>query len=131
MGVLLKNALEIENWCIENYGEKQIWERKLPNSKAENKEEKRLGRALGLLKQKMKQYEGQKLEEVENEEDRRILEIIRRLDEEYNPKKFKNKALQQAKQQRDEAKSKNNQAKELEQQVSEQLKKRGQVHDEQ
>ena len=79
----------------------------------------------------MKQYEGQKLEEVENEEDRRILEIIRRLDEEYNPKKFKQKALQQAKQQRDEAKSKNNQAKELEQQVSEQLKKRGQVHDEQ
>ena len=131
LGVLLKNALEIENWCIENYGEKQIWERKLPNSKAENKEEKRLGRALGLLKQKMKQYEGQKLEEVENEEDRRILEIIRRLDEEYNPKKFKQKALQQAKQQRDEAKSKNNQAKELEQQVSEQLKKRGQVHDEQ
>ena len=39
--------------------------------------------------------------------------------------------LQQAKQQRDEAKSKNNQAKELEQQVSEQLKKRGQTHEEQ
>ena len=39
--------------------------------------------------------------------------------------------LQQAKQQRDEAKDKNDQAKELEKQVEEQLKKRGQVHEEQ
>ena len=39
--------------------------------------------------------------------------------------------LRQAKKQRDNAKSKNDQAKELEKQVSEQLKKRGQVHEEQ
>ena len=39
--------------------------------------------------------------------------------------------LQQAKQQRDETKDKNNQAKELEKQVEEQLKKRGQVYEEQ
>ena len=31
----------------------------------------------------MKKYEGKELEEIENEEDRKIVEIIRRLDEEY------------------------------------------------
>ena len=30
----LRNALKIENWCKENYGEKPIWERKMPNKKA-------------------------------------------------------------------------------------------------
>ena len=39
--------------------------------------------------------------------------------------------IQQAKQQRDEAKIKNDKAKELEQQVSEELKKRGKNHEEQ
>ena len=62
------------------------------------------------------------------EEDRRIIEIVRRLEEEYNPKKIK---LKQAKQKRDDAREKNNKAKELEEQVSEQLKKRGQSHEEQ
>ena len=42
----------------------------------------------------------------------------------------RNKKLQKVKQQRDEAKTKNNQAKKLEQQVEEQLKKRGEKHEE-
>ena len=79
----LKNALAIENWCKRNYGDKPIWERKLPKTVSEDPEEQKLGRALNTLRTKLKQYEGKKLEEVENEEDRRILEIIRRLDEGY------------------------------------------------
>ena len=84
---VLKNALEIENWCKENYEDKQLSERKLPTKSAKNEKEKRLGHALGNLRQKLKQYEGKELEEVENEEDRRILEVVRRLDAEYNPMK--------------------------------------------
>ena len=84
---VLKNALEIENWCKENYEDKQLSERKLPTKSAKNEKEKRLGHALGNLRQKLKQYEGKELEEVENEEDRRILEVLRRLDAEYNPMK--------------------------------------------
>ena len=59
-----------------------------------------------------------------------ILEIIRRLDEEYNPRKSKNQILQQAKDNRDEAKEKNDKAKELEEQISEELKERGDIHEE-
>ena len=76
----------------------------------------------------MKQYEGQEIADIQNEEDRQTLEIISRLDREYNSKKIK---LNSAKNSRDSAKIKNDQAKELERQVSEQLKKRGQAHEEQ
>ena len=124
----IKNALKIENWCKEKYGDKPIWDRKLPSSIANDEEEKRLGSALATIRKKLKQYYGKKIEEVEDEEDRKILEIIRQLDEEYNPKKIK---LRQAKQKRDDAKEKNDKAKKLEQQASEQLKKRGQSHEEQ
>lgn len=87
--------------------------------------------AVSTLRTKLKQYEGKKLEEVENEEDRRILEVVRRLDAEYNPRKSKQQDLQQAKQQRDEARKRNTQAKDLEGQVSEELKERGENHEEQ
>ena len=76
----------------------------------------------------MNQYEGQGIADIQNEEDRKILEIINRLDREYNSRKIK---LNNAKNSRDSAKIKNDQAKELERQVSEQLKKRGQAHEEQ
>ena len=128
LGESLKNALKIEKWCRENYGEKDIYERRLPSSKAENEEEKKLGNALRTLRIKMKQYEGQEIANIQNEEDKQILEIIDRLDREYNSKKIK---LNNAKNGRDSAKIKNDQAKELEKQVSEQLKKRGQAHEEQ
>ena len=87
LGDSLKNTLEIENWCRVNYGEKEIWERKLPSSIATDKEEKRLGKALIRLRQKIKQYEGKEIEEVEDEEYRKIIKIIRKLDKEYNPRK--------------------------------------------
>ena len=128
LGESLKNALKIEKWCKEKYGEKEIYERRLPSSKAENEEEKKLGNALRTLRIKMKQYEGQEIANIQNEEDKQILEIIDRLDREYNSKKIK---LNNAKNGRDSAKIKNDQAKELEKQVSEQLKKRGQAHEEQ
>ena len=128
LGESLKNALKIEKWCKEKYGEKDIYERRLPNKRAENEEEKRLGSALQNIRTKMKQYEGQEIADIPNEEDRQILEIIYRLDREYNSKKIK---LNNAKNSRDSAKIKNDQAKELEREVSEQLKKRGQAHEEQ
>ena len=36
------------------------------------------------------------LEEIEKEEDRRIVEIIRQLDEQYNPRKLKGKDIAKA-----------------------------------
>ena len=92
----LGQVLEIENWCKIKFKEKEKWERRLPNRKAKNMEEKRLGQALGNLRQKLKPYEGKKIEEIENEDDRKITEIIRRLDEEYNPKKVTCQSLGQA-----------------------------------
>ena len=76
-------AMKIENWCKVNYGKKAIWNRKLPTAYAKDEDEKKIGRDLNRLKTVFKQYKGRKSEEIEDEEDRRILEIIRRLDEEY------------------------------------------------
>ena len=73
----------------------------------------------------LEEYAGQPLENVP-EEDREKIAKLRIYGMGINPSK-----LRQAKQQRDDAKSKNDQAKELEKQVSEQLKKRGQAHEEQ
>lgn len=81
---LLNNALEIEEWCKTNYGDKKIWERKLPSSKSKDEYEKKLGQKLNNLKNnRIKKYDGKKVEEIESEEDRQIVEIVRRLDEEY------------------------------------------------
>ena len=123
----LKNILEIENWCQKNYGDKEIWEKKLPSASSKEEEEKRLGLALSRIKKRIKQYEGKEIDEIENIEDREVLEIVRNLDEKYNPKKA---LLQQAKATRDKAKYQNNEARKLEQQVSEQLMKRGKTYDE-
>ena len=71
------------------------------------------------------QYTEQPIEDVP-EEYREKIAKLRRLG--LGMKKSK---LQQAKQQRDEAKNKNVQAKELEEQVAEQFKKRGKKHEEQ
>ena len=121
--------LEIENWCKENFGEKEKWERRIPSICSKDKEEKRLAKALKNLKQKiMKKYEGQEISSIPDEVDREVLEIMERLDREYNPKKAR---LDKSKSDRDLAKTKNEQAKELEEQVSEQLKERGQTHEEQ
>ena len=128
----LKNALEIEKWCKENFGDKEIWDRSLPRITSKDEEEKRLSNALKKIRTKiLKQYEGKKLEEIENEEDKKIVEIISRLDEEYNPKKAKQQALIQAKQERDSSKQKNLDTIELEQQVEAQLNERGKNHEEQ
>ena len=79
----LGQILEIENWCKENFGEKEKWKRRLPSNKAEDKEEKRVAGKLNGLKQKMKKYEGQEISSILDEEDRNIVEIMRRIDKEY------------------------------------------------
>ena len=71
------------------------------------------------------------MSEVENEEDWEILEILSRIDEEYNPRKAKSQKLKQTKQERDNAKEKNDKVKDLEKEMTEELQKRGSIHEEQ
>ena len=73
----------------------------------------------------LEEYAGQPLENVPEEYIEKIAKL-RTYGFGTKPSK-----LRQAKKQRDNAKSKNNQAKELKKKVSEQLKKRGQAHEEQ
>ena len=83
LGESLKNALKIEAWCKEKYGEKEIYERKLPSIHSKDEEEKKLGRVLSTLRTKMLPFEGQEITDILDEEDRHILEILDRLDREY------------------------------------------------
>ena len=119
----LKNALEIKDWCERNNEGKPRWERNLPNRNAEDEEERALARKLDQIRTKIiKKYEGKELSSIEDEEDRKIVEIIRMLDNEYNSKKAK---LEDAKGKRDKAKEQKKQAETLSEQVSEQLLKEG------
>ena len=86
---LLGNALKIENWCEEKFKDKKPWERRLPSTKAEDEYEKRLGIARNNIKKKLNQYEGIPIKQIKNEDDRKIAEILDRLDKEYNYKKPK------------------------------------------
>ena len=89
LGDSLKNALEIKEWCERTYGEKKIWERSLPSRTSKDEYEKKLGKKLSSIRTKIKQYEGIPIEEIENAEDKKIVEIVRYLDEEYNSRKRK------------------------------------------
>lgn len=71
-------------------------------------------------RKKVDRYEGKQLEEIP-EEDRMLVERMRSI---------RSSQLAKAKQNRDEAKVKNSEARELEQQVSEELEKRGKNHEE-
>ena len=138
MSTSLKNALKIEEWCIRNYGDRPRSERREPSSKSINAEEKDAGKKLHNIKSKIAiKYEGKNIEEIPIE-DRKIMEIIRRIDDNFmskeqeeRSKRVKKSKLQIAKIERDDAKAKNAKAKELEQQVAEQLRKRGKNHEEQ
>ena len=94
LGQALKNAMAIKAWCERNYKNKEIWERKLPSSEAKDKDEKKLEKKLSYIRKKIKPYEGMALEEIKNEEDRKIVEIIRQLDEEYGLDQVFKNALQ-------------------------------------
>ena len=52
LGDSLKNAIKIEKWCKEKYGDKEIEERSLPSTNSKNEEERKLGQALSDLKRK-------------------------------------------------------------------------------
>ena len=95
----------------------------MPNRNAEDEEERKLANKLNKIRIKIiKKYEGKELSSIEDEEDRKIVEIIRMLDNEYNSKKAK---LEDAKGKRDKAKEQKKQAETLSEQVSEQLLKEG------
>jgi superfamily II DNA or RNA helicase len=79
----LKNTLEIQNWCNQNFGDKEIWNKELPHTTSENAEEKRLGNALKTLRNKLKKYDGIDIENIDNEEDKQIAEIVKNLDNTY------------------------------------------------
>ena len=85
----MKNALEIKEWCEKTYGDKKIRDRKLPKHGAEDEYENSLATKLGTIRKKIKKYEGRAIEEIEEKEDKKLVEIIRKLDEEYNYKKRK------------------------------------------
>jgi len=86
-GTYLKNAQEIEEWCRSTFEGKKVWERRLPSQTAKDEYEKQLGQKLNSIRiNVLKQYEGQKLEEIEDEEDRKIAQIISKLNEEYGMK---------------------------------------------
>jgi len=83
----LKNAQEIEEWCISTFEGKKVWERRLPSPTAKEEYEKKLGKRLNNVRQNiLKKYEGKEIEEIEDEEDRKIVETIRTLDKEYGMK---------------------------------------------
>ena len=80
----LRNAQEIQEWCKSTFEGKNVWERRLPSQIAKDKYEKHLGQKLKSIRQGIvKRYKGQELEEIEDEEDRKTVEIIRNLDKEY------------------------------------------------
>ena len=83
-GKYLKNAQEIEEWCKSKFEGKKVWERRLPKRYLKDEYENKLGQKLNDIRCKvLKKYEGQELEEIKDEEDRKIVEIIRNLDKEY------------------------------------------------
>ena len=100
LGQSLKNAIKIEKWCRETYGEKDIEDRYLPSSTSDNREEKNLGQKLNNLRSKIKKYKEQDITNIQDEEDRQIIEIIERLDREYRKrdgsKKRKSKEIAEA-----------------------------------
>ena len=124
----LKNALEIKDWCERKNEGKPRGERNLPsNGKEKDEEERALAIKLKNIRTNIiKKYDGKELSSIEDEEDRKIVEIIRMLDNEYNSKKAK---LEDAKGKRNKAKEKKDKAKKQEEQaekiLSEQLLKEG------
>ncbi len=69
----MKNAIEIEQWCKEQYGEKNIWEKKLPSPTSKEEYENKLWQRLSNIRKKVKRYEGIPIDEIENEEDRKTV----------------------------------------------------------
>ena len=61
----------------------------MPSQRAKDEEEKRVGGSLNTIRKRLKQYEGIPLEQIEDEDKRKIAEIIDRLDREYNYSKIK------------------------------------------
>ena len=94
-GNYLRNAIEIQKWCEEKYGEKPIEERALPRiSENVDEEERKLAVKLKRLKNRInKKYEGVPLEEIENEEHRKIIEIMRNLEKEYGLSNYLKNAI--------------------------------------
>ena len=75
-------VLKIEDWCERENKGKPVWERRLPNSKANDENEKKLGLAFKHLRKKIMQYDGIEIEQIENEKDKKVVELLRRLEEE-------------------------------------------------
>ena len=85
----LKNVQEIKKWADRNKMKPRtriegISAAKEGEEETEEQEEIRLGQALKTVKRFIIPiYEGRKIEEIENEEDREIVRVVRMLDEKY------------------------------------------------
>ena len=84
-GTYLSRALQIKEWCERKYGDKPREERYLPSDgKNSDEEEKELAYKLNILKQTvLKKFEGKKIEEIADKNDREIVYIMRTLIKEY------------------------------------------------
>ena len=93
--ILLKNTREIEEWSEENGRKpkriKGVKVVKKGEKETEQQKEQRLFHALIVIRGEiMKKYENQRLDKIEDADDREIVRIIRELDEKY-PKYKKEK----------------------------------------
>lgn len=75
---------KIKKWCEESFKDKPREERRLPSGTAKDEEEKKLGTALNNFRNSvMNKYKEKTLDEIEDENHKKIVEIIRYLDKEY------------------------------------------------
>ena len=79
----LGKILKVKNWCDEKNKGNERWKLKLPTTNSENQEECDIARAFNELKVKYNKYRGVELNEIYNDEDRKIVEIIRKINIEY------------------------------------------------
>lgn len=93
--VYYKNALEIEDWCKEKYGLVPIWKRSLPTrSKDSGEEEVKLAIKYQALKSQIKEYNGILIEDIPDETIRRIVAVVRSIDENYGMSTYRKNALE-------------------------------------
>ncbi len=88
---MLKKILEIKEWCEKNYGDKPRDERKLPTLRSKDEKEKYFALLLNTMRTKsLRQYDGIEIDKIENENLRRILEVIKYLEENYESSRQRN-----------------------------------------
>ena len=79
----LGKLLKIKNWCDEENKDKEIWELRLPSTASENEEEYDIAKIFNELKVKYNKYNYIEINEIYNDEDKKNVEMIRKINMEY------------------------------------------------